>query len=494
MAYKVSRTMSTQHPDNVKSPFFADNSIIGGEDEIKEAFYVFSHLKGREQLWDFEGKEVDRFVVKKLLTRYAPFFSKNRLGKDFYLTLRVPNPIVEKSESKVLIETLHSIPRSYDTANAIYEDNITPIFEVAVPMVTDAKQVIRIKQFYEKYVVDVQNHHLMHNDISISEWIGSFKPESVNIIPLLEDKDSIINSDKIMKEYIEHEKIEEMQRVWFARSDPALNYGSLSNTLIIKIAVQKMQKLSEQISVDLLPILGCGSAPFRGNFRPDNVKEMLEGYPSIQTFTVQSAFKYDYPADDVREAISVLNDSKRGRPVPVDEAKLNLIISKLSEAYQKQLPLLADFINEFSKNIPQRRKRVLHIGLFGYSRGVNGVKLPRAIPLCCSLYSAGIPPDILGLNALDEKDIDYIKDIYSSFEPDLKQAMQYYNKENLKYFPDEIQKLFSDVEKKFPEIFSNPDSAHKKVSSIIMQDFKNKNSHALSENIARAGELRGFLG
>ena len=68
--------MSTQHPDNVRPPFFSDNSVLGGDDEIKEAFYGFSHLGCREQLWDCEGKEVDNFVVKKLLTRYENYFSK----------------------------------------------------------------------------------------------------------------------------------------------------------------------------------------------------------------------------------------------------------------------------------------------------------------------------------------------------------------------------------------------------------------------------------
>ena len=116
----IPRTMSTQHPDNVHMPFFADNSVIEGEDEIKEAFYAFSHIRSREQLWDFEGKEVDNYVVKKLLTRYENFFSRNKLGRDFFLTLRVPNPEYEKNEAKILIETLESIPRSFDIAKIFY--------------------------------------------------------------------------------------------------------------------------------------------------------------------------------------------------------------------------------------------------------------------------------------------------------------------------------------------------------------------------------------
>ncbi|MDY6986226.1 MAG: phosphoenolpyruvate carboxylase [Candidatus Thermoplasmatota archaeon] len=36
------------------------------------------------------------------------------LGRDLFLTHRVPNPEVEGAEDKVLLETLESIPRSYD--------------------------------------------------------------------------------------------------------------------------------------------------------------------------------------------------------------------------------------------------------------------------------------------------------------------------------------------------------------------------------------------
>jgi phosphoenolpyruvate carboxylase len=70
MGLTLSRCMSTQHPDNVTIPFFSDQSIIQGEAEVKEAYYAFSHLDCREQMWDYEGKEVDAFVIEKLLSKY----------------------------------------------------------------------------------------------------------------------------------------------------------------------------------------------------------------------------------------------------------------------------------------------------------------------------------------------------------------------------------------------------------------------------------------
>jgi len=488
-SHNVSRAMSTQHPDNVTQPFFSDNSELGGEDEIKEVFYAFSHLSCREQLWDCEGKEVDNFVVKKLLSKYEPYFSKNRLGDNVFLTLRVPNPAVERSEAKILLETLESIPRNFDTAKLFHENDIAPIFEIALPMTTSHMELVRIAEYYRKHVVGKQHNTL--GNVTIAEWIGKFQPESLRLIPLMEEKDSILGADKITESYINEEKISDYQRVWLARSDPALNYGNLATVLLLKIAFQRLHDLQEKASIDILPILGCGSAPFRGNFKPTNIKNCLEGYPSVYTFTLQSAFKYDYKIDDVMAAVKHLNNSKPSKPTQVDETRLSDIIDKLIEEYQRQVRLVVDAVNNISPYIPSRRKRKLHIGLFGYSRSLNGMRLPRAITFCAAMYSYGLPPELLGLNALSESNLDYIKDIYPNFGNDLKDSMLYLNKDNLGIFPEEVGKAIEETCSRFP---FEADEKHKKVTSIIADDLVHKNHKVLSENITRAGFIRGFLG
>ena len=40
----IPKCMSTQHPDNVFLLFFSEDKVLGGEDEVQEAFYVLSHL------------------------------------------------------------------------------------------------------------------------------------------------------------------------------------------------------------------------------------------------------------------------------------------------------------------------------------------------------------------------------------------------------------------------------------------------------------------
>ncbi|MDO8986677.1 MAG: phosphoenolpyruvate carboxylase, partial [Coriobacteriia bacterium] len=95
----IPRCMSTQHPDNATAPFFATSGVLAGEDEIREAFYAYSHLGCDEQMWDVEGKEIDTYVVKKLLSFYPEYFRDHVLGEDLRLTLRVPNPTVETTEA-----------------------------------------------------------------------------------------------------------------------------------------------------------------------------------------------------------------------------------------------------------------------------------------------------------------------------------------------------------------------------------------------------------
>lgn len=109
MKTKIARTMSTQHPDNVAIPSFASNQTLTGDDEVQEAFYVYSCLGIDEQLWDVEGKEVDNYVVHKLLSKYPDYFRQNRLGEHKFLTIRAPNPDIEKrSKNNPRIDLLHT--------------------------------------------------------------------------------------------------------------------------------------------------------------------------------------------------------------------------------------------------------------------------------------------------------------------------------------------------------------------------------------------------
>lgn len=484
----VPRVMSTQHPDNVTVPFFAETPDMSGDDEIQEAYYAFSHLGCDEQMWDSEGKEIDDFVVRKLLTRYPYFFRDRRLGRDLFLTLRLPNPSVEKDEAKVVVETLESIPRSMDAARLFYGDDIPPIFEVILPMTTSVEEINRIYYFYKNFISGRQNQVILKGDITVAQWIGEFFPERINVIPLFEDREHMLEADRIVASYLSDKELNYL-RVFLARSDPAMNYGMISAILCNKIALQRLRRLSEKTGVKIYPILGAGSPPFRGNLTPYTVEDIIAEYPEVETFTVQSAFKYDNPVEDVIRAIKSLKSFERRPFKEIDEEECIRLIDKYSAEYRRQIEYLAPLINDVAQYIPRRRMRKLHVGLFGYSRSLGKVRLPRVISFCGACYSIGLPPEIIGLNALSTEDIRCLKEVYVNFEKDMERALRYFNPECLELLPEEVRK---DIRK---ELFQyEPDRSHRTVTSRIINALKEGRRTGIQDMIIEAAYIRRFLG
>ncbi|NJE10663.1 phosphoenolpyruvate carboxylase [Thermococcus sp. MAR1] len=471
------RTMSTQHPDNVFIPFFAGSPTMGGEDEVIEAFYAFSVLGIDEQMWDFEGKEVDEFVVKKLFERYGYFFKRKKLGKELRLTPRVPNPSVEKAEAKLLLETLEAIPRSADYARLFYGEELPPIFEVILPMTTSSQELNRVYELYRHYIAGKQYKRV--HDIKLYEWIGEFYPSEIAVIPLFESREAILGAADIVREYL-HGKEVEYQRVFLARSDPAMNYGLISAVLYDKLALFELQELEEETGISIYPIIGVGGAPFRGHFTPENVDGVLAEYPSVQTFTIQSSFKYDRTPKDVIRAIEWIGESKRGEAQPVPREAFE-ILRKYEARYSKELRALAPLIREVAKFVPSRRRRKLHIGLFGYSREVNGSALPRAIKFTASLYSLGVPPELLGLSALSEKELEFLSEYYLGLYRDIEFAFRYFNPgaaEKFKFLKP-LVRMAREYER---------DERHGEITTRILQ------GEVEESLIVEAAGIRGFLG
>ncbi|RME93116.1 MAG: phosphoenolpyruvate carboxylase [Candidatus Hydrogenedentota bacterium] len=479
--------MSTQHPDNVITPFFASSQALGGEDEVIEAYYTLSHLGCDEQMWDCEGKEFDNFLVRKLLTQYESFFRENQIGDEVRITLRVPNPAVEKAEAKILLETLESIPRSFDAATLFYGNEIPPIFEVILPMATDAIALERIRAYYKDFVIGKENKPIRKGDITVGEWIGDFKPKDIHVIPLFEDKEHLLNAANVTREFLKNQKVP-YQRVFLARSDPAMNYGMISAVMLNKIALQRLQKLSEEVGIPICPIIGAGSAPFRGNLRPDNTQEIAKEYASAYTFTVQSAFKYDYEPDEVRSGVEILKNRDPEAIPEIEEEKCLEILERYAAEYQKQVMQLAPLINNVSKFVPKRRKRKLHIGLFGYARDVKGVTLPRAISFTASLYSLGIPPEILGLNALTMDDIRFLDSVYLNLVRDLKDALRFCNLE-AKFLPDSLREYISNL-----PFGVQSNEEHASYAKVVEQAVSEGATAPIQEAVLRAAHVRRFLG
>jgi phosphoenolpyruvate carboxylase len=488
----VPRLLSTQHPDNATLPFFAESDVIEGEDEIQEAYYVSSHLGCDEQMWDFEGKEGDEYAVKKLLSRYEDHFAERRLGENFRLTIRGPNPDVETSEAKILLEILESIPRSYDAAEVYAEERdvpmVTPIYEVIVPMVTDADQINAVQEYYESFVAG-KGDEVVWGDRTVEEWVGSFQPSSIGVIPLIEEREAMLRADDIVRDYAQAQDREAV-RVFLARSDPALNYGSLAADLINKVALQRLYRMADEIGIDVHPILGAGSAPFRGNLTPQRAAATAEAYPEVETFTVQSAFKYDHSVETVREGIEALKAADLGSPPePIDEERALEVVDRIAAAYSEQVDAIARAVNRLAPYVPDRRARKLHVGLFGYSREVGENALPRAIGYTASLYSVGCPPTLLGVHALTGEDLAFVRDAFPAFFDHLRDAAAYYNPRCTELLPLES----ADLEAAVDLVDADVDEAHREATDTVIDAFEH-NEEAVRSGIRRAARQRRFLG
>lgn len=463
---------------------------MGGEDEITEAYYAFSHLGCDEQMWDYEGKEADAFVVRKLLSRYEQYFQAHPLGKDRFLTLRVPNPAEEKSEAKLLLEVLESIPRSYDIVRLTCRDAVPPIFEIILPMTRMAAEISRIHQYYEAFVSG-KSDFVFPDGIRLEEWMGDFGPQRVEVIPLFEDMPSLIGSANIVRQCIENDNVK-YKRIFLARSDPALNYGHIAAILALKVALYRLEKLERQSGIPLFPIIGVGSCPFRGNLKPTNVQNCLRGYPSAQTFTIQSAFKYDYQADDVIEGIKKLNENQRQRAIPIEnEDAVITCAEKASSAYQADLRIVAPLVAKVAPMVPRRRLRKLHIGLFGYARGAEGLSLPRAISFCAALYSVGFPPELLGISSLIDMDKRMLAEVYPDYLEDLTDALTYFNEDSLSLFPSLKTSIYEAIKKLGLSGFTS-DANHRTASSAVIRNLET--CEDIREPLLAAAHIRRFLG
>jgi phosphoenolpyruvate carboxylase len=482
--------MSTQHPDNVAMPFFAQGAPLTAEDEVREAYYAFSHLGCDEQMWDFEGKEVDGHVVEKLLSTYESFFTEHPIGESVHLTPRIPNPALEPMQAKVVLEVLQSLPRHADIARVFYDRERPPILELIHPMTTSARELDRVREYYERFVAGMEQETLGTDERPLGAWFGRFSPPTVRMIPLIEDREHLLAADDLVREYLRGKELDHM-RVFIARSDPALNYGYLSAVLLALVALQRLEALERETGVEIYPVIGVGSVPFRGGLAPRTVDRVLATYPSVQTFTIQSAFKYDHPPDAVREGIAKLGAHERSAPVAIDEARAVELLDRLVARYQAEVQELAPLVNAVARAVPRRRLRKLHVGLFGYNRESAGVSLPRAIPFCASLYSVGLPPEVIGLAAVTDADWSWLRSVVPSIESELADAVRYLDADQLAWLPSRMRES---AERALSFVDAREIDAEHIDLSREMRRLAESGGAQTTELIVRAAALRHFLG
>lgn len=412
-------------------PYWHDREFISTNLESKETYLSFSELGINEYKWDWEGKLVDESVLERLFGEYFEFFQKNPLGQKTHLTFRLPNPKVETEfrigRAFMNLASAASVAKHFGLPTP-------PLFEVILPMTTSAEAILEIQTAY-------QDMHRLKHPLYKLEGILT----NPRVIPLFEDVETIINSDKILEKYVrlykkEFKKNPERLRPYVARSDPALNFGIVPTVFAIKIALSRYSKLSKKLGIPFYPIIGAAVLPFRGGIDPLRIEKFADEYRGIRTTTIQSAFRYDFDKKDVIKAVEYLEEKLPKQQAVIiseaDEKAMIGLIPHFEKNYRQTIEKIAPLINKVAAFLPKRRERVQHVGLFGYSRGVGKVKLPRAIAFTGSLYSVGIPPELIGTGrglkkAKEEGKLAIVKKYYKYISEDLDQAGRYLNIDNL---------------------------------------------------------------
>ncbi len=498
---KIPATMVTQHPDHANKPYWHDSAFISTQQEPHEMYLSFSELGATEYKWDWEGKLVDEAVVERILGTYYDYFKDNPLGKEKFLTFRLPNPKVE-TEFR-LGRAFMGILAASSLANQVGLGS-NPLFEVILPMTETASEMIGIQEAFRE--VSALKHPLL-----------KYKQEDIKhieLIPLFEDIETIAHSDEILIEYLEahQQKFKskpKYMRPYVARSDPALNAGIVPTVLSIKIALSRYQKLSEQLEMPLYPIIGAAALPFRGGINPLRIEKFINEYKGIRTTTIQSAFRYDFKKEVVIEALQKIEiELKKNNAAIIskkEEVELFEIMGIFSAYYKKTIEKIAPLINQIASFMPKRRERVQHTGLFGYSRGVGSVKLPRAISFTGSLYSIGIPPELIGtgrgLNRLIKQNrLELLEKYYVNLRSDLLFARKFLNIGLLRSMSSSVEGVNDIIEDityidkylHYEEKNSELHAAHREISQDIYSRLQSGDD--ISSFIQESGKLRRSLG
>ena len=431
---RIPATMATQHPDNANGPFWErdGDAFVSVAEELRECVACFRDLGVSEFMWDWEGKYADEAVIEKLFSTHFEYFKKHQLGRDIFLTFRLPNVWKEKGYS--LIRALMVILTSEDVAQDL-KLKTRPLFEAILPMTESAEQIMYIHEAFEKlarFKSSVFNHHKHHN------------AEYLNLIPLVEGVDDQMHVRKLLDTYEKlhrkhYGKKPAYMRPFLARSDPALLSGFIPNVLANKIALSDIYRFEEEKNIPMYPWIGAGSLVFRGGINPRRVEQFVDEYRGIRTVTIQSAFRYDYPLREVQRAISYLENSiPKSKVRSVDEEdrdSLERVVSRFSATYRQTLAKILPELEPLFSACPMRRERRQHIGLLAYKRQAGKISLPRAINFTAACYSLGIPPEFIGLgrslSSLTKEEAATLKKHYRYIKSDVVEAGRYLNRENL---------------------------------------------------------------
>jgi phosphoenolpyruvate carboxylase len=500
---RIPATIASQHPDNAGAPYWdkAERPFISVYQEIHEAVTCFQDLGVSEYMWDWEGKHADAAVIDRLFSDYHDYFAKQQLGRDKFLTFRIPNIWEEKGYN--LLQAMTVILSSEDFARDLkFHDR--PLFEVILPMTERADQLIRMQELFEKLA-----------QFKSTQFTPDQPPNDdyLEIIPLVESVESQLGVADLLTDYVKLHKRHfgrnpDYIRAFLACSDSTLSSGLLAGLIANKIALSRLYEFSGQTGIPIFPFMGPGSLKFRGGLSPDSIDRFLEEFPGVRTVTVQSAFRYDYPKPEVKTAIAKLErelPKSKPRLISLNKQKRLIDIANQSaKFYQQTISGIAGDMQKYFNLVPKRRDRRLHIGLQAYSRSMGEQTLPRAITFTAAFYSIGVPPEFIGMGRtlrwLKPSDLKLLKSEYPNLTKDFEAIGRYLNPDNLEILASQnnawkkIQTDIAAVAEILDLTFepkTKAETAHQKLSSKL---FQTKKTTEMTLLITQMATLRKSLG
>jgi phosphoenolpyruvate carboxylase len=182
----------------------------------------------------------------------------------------------------------------------------------------------------------------------------------------------MLKAADIVEEYLADKDISD-QRVFLARSDTAMNYGLVSAALRTRSRSRGSTSCPRAPAYGSIRSSGWVRRRSAGGLSPHTAERVGREYPSVVTFSIQSAFKFDYPVDEVDPPANISRSVRSARRAPSMRRARDLA----HRAQQRGVPgadrrACAAHQPDGQARTRARRARKLHVGLFGYARKLGG--------------------------------------------------------------------------------------------------------------------------
>lgn len=459
---KIPMTMATQHPDSA-------TKFVPIRDEVEEA--AFSLKKPNEGLGcgeymvDYMGKLTPYHQIGQIVLR----LSKENLvpGRDVFITPRMISDFAEEPFRQFM--TLFAVMEGiYHSINLHGEQGI---IEIVQAMTKTTEDLVRCEERANSLF------YILENELNIPR-----RDKKLKIIPLFEGIIELLSTRDIITRYVTAVGVKDYMRVFLGASETALLYGHPASVLACKVALSDCEKIKAEMGVDVYPILGGGSLPFRGHICLENASNFLEEYRGTRTYTIQSGMRYDHGAEKTIE----LNEKIRASPTreapgfsSEDRNKIVTSIMIFAKNYLQEVSEIADRVQAIAQFVPDQRERILGSEEVAYYRELRDIqslvsyfhdknlaqvveqldmdkfkKLPRVIKFTAALYTCGLPPELIGTgSALKEiretQGQEWLNTLLNEVNPsllsDIEKATKYYGKDFLitKRISESIENLKS---------------------------------------------------